>query len=699
MTETLSERLRAAALLDTHFAVPAERDELVLLLHDAAEELDAIRQRAETALVSGPQPSARAAVNAWMDVFVARSQYFEDTLAKANDKIRDLKRDCIDAGLALQGMRQDNETLRNMLIEARRLVDVGLAARREFLEQAVCHPGPPASEHEDYDPEAPLGELEAAVLERMDLELKAERELWDIRKLCEEALGRTPDPARATIQVVRELLTQPTVMQRLNEQCRDRRQAERAALATPLGEMPVVRPEHFAGPFPAISGYVKRTREARAATIDQALRMLKPGQSLAVHDEPERVDILFLDPGQYPPLGQTWTVYGPAVLDDLPAALAGGSEIHQDAIAAHIKAHGGDPAAATVAQIADALNAVDPNATYKPNAAGNGLDWSPVRRAGVGGSVRIVGGDPGIAEALGLPRPLTPREQDIHDRLECAGAAGHAPKYAYRIDDRLIFSPAFASEPEARRAVAILHARDTAPDVSPAVAAGMATLRANSADRSPGPHPKAEEWQKLIDGLRGSPEQALDGIVAKYGGALNDPETRKRIQGDIASFMASLKDPPPPRVAIDHDKSDLEGGKIAFKVLVSPELAVAVERQREGDAAARLRRTMAEASAEHEGDEATRRRYRPTPPLASVLAGARAHHRRQHGEEYMTPEDIERLRDEEAERAVKTRQVHTLGSPVITIAPGVGNLPAEPLTPEQEAEREERLERFDHDWD
>ena len=49
---------------------------------------------------------------------------------------------------------------------------------------------------------------------------------------------------------------------------------------------------------------------------------------------------------------------------------------HQDAVAAHIKAHGGDPASATVAQIADAMNAVDPNATYKPNAEGNGLDWS-----------------------------------------------------------------------------------------------------------------------------------------------------------------------------------------------------------------------------------------------------------------------------------------------------------------------------------
>jgi len=56
---------------------------------------------------------------------------------------------------------------------------------------------------------------------------------------------------------------------------------------------------------------VERAAGGRAATVDQALRMLKDGQRLAVHDEPERVDILFLDPGQEPPLGQDWTVYGP----------------------------------------------------------------------------------------------------------------------------------------------------------------------------------------------------------------------------------------------------------------------------------------------------------------------------------------------------------------------------------------------------
>lgn len=403
--------------------------------------------------------------------------------------------------------RANTETLRKMLIEARGLVDAGLAARRAFLERAVCHPGPPLSETEGYDPDAPVGELEAAILERLDHETEDRRDLWDIRKRCEEALGRTPDPARKTMQVVLDLCAYAEAARTYRANMEDP-PADLEAHERAFG-WPVVRPEHFAGPFPALSGYVKRTRKARAATIDQALRMLKPGQSLAVHDEPERVDILFLDPGQCPPLGQTWTVYTmspDATLGSLrtiggtPAggemACATGSELRQDAIAEHIRAHGGDPAAATVAQIADALNAVDPNATYKPNAAGNGLDWSPVHRAGVGGTIRIVDGDPGALASLGLP-------------------------------------------------------------LRPAVAAHMATLRANSADRSPGP---------------------------------------------------------------------------------------------------RLRRTMAEASAEHEGDAVTRQMYRPM-------------------------------------METRRRQTYRPGSPIPERAPADYH-PAEYMTPEQEAEAVEQAERF-----
>lgn len=548
MTETLSERLRAAALLDAHFAVPAERDELVLLLHDAAEDLDAICQRAETALVAGPQPSARAAVDAWMDVFVARSQYFEDTLTKANDKIRDLKRDCIDAGLALQGMRQDNETLRKMLVHAGEHATAVFAEWRAFLERAVCHPGPPLSETEGYDPDAPVGELEAAILERLDHETEDRRDLWDIRKRCEEALGRTPDPARKTMQVVLDLCAYAEAARTYRANMEDP-PADLEAHERAFG-WPVVRPEHFAGPFPAISGYVKRTREARAATIDQALRMLKDGQRLAVHDEPERVDILFLDPGQDPPLGQTWTIYGPLS-----------------------------------AEYREAFNA-------------------------------------------------------SLDRQRCAAAGG---------------------------------------ELRPAVATHMATLQANHVDRTSTPHPKAAEFQKLIDDLRGENQPVddapspradeLDALIAglrdKIGeDARNTPETRARILASVADFMASKEAAEPvPAVTLDEVNSDLPNGKVAFKVRVSPELAAAVERQREEDGAARLRRTMAEASAEHEGDDATRRMYRPMMEMYRPMMETRR------------------------------RQTYRPGSPIPERAPADYH-PAEYITPEQEAEAAEQAERF-----
>ena len=258
------------------------------------------------------------------------------------------------------------EALRDMVLKEHAAAEQAEAAHRAFLERAVCHPGPPASEHEDYDPEADLGELEAAVLERMDLELEAERELRDIRKLCEEALGRTPDPARSTVQVVRDLLAQPTTMQRLNERCRERRVAERATADL----VPIVRREHFAGPFPAISGYIKRTEAARAATVDQALRMLKDGQRLAVHDEPERVDILFLDPGQEPPLGQEWTVYGPQRgpwLTPGSIRVAGGNPETIAALGLGEAASAPHPKAAEFQKLVDGLRDRHPKLeTYRP---------------------------------------------------------------------------------------------------------------------------------------------------------------------------------------------------------------------------------------------------------------------------------------------------------------------------------------------
>jgi hypothetical protein len=67
-----------------------------------------------------------------------------------------------------------------LFFEAADALDHAATERRAFLARAVCHPGPPLSETEDYDPETPLGELEAAILERMDHETEDRRDLWDI---------------------------------------------------------------------------------------------------------------------------------------------------------------------------------------------------------------------------------------------------------------------------------------------------------------------------------------------------------------------------------------------------------------------------------------------------------------------------------------------------------------------------------------
>jgi len=70
-------------------------------------------------------------------------------------------------------------------------------------------------------------------------------------------------------------------------------------------------------------------RALRARVIDEALRGLRPGQRLAVRDELVVGDggssvalyTLILDPGESPPLGYAWTVYGPRPSDDEVARL------------------------------------------------------------------------------------------------------------------------------------------------------------------------------------------------------------------------------------------------------------------------------------------------------------------------------------------------------------------------------------------
>ncbi len=111
--------------------------------------------------------------------------------------------------LALEADVADEEGtawLADLLREAAVTLQQDAATRRAFLERAVCHPGPPMSEQEDYDPDADLDELEGSVLERMDMETRWHRELMEIRREAEGILARTPDPSRSTVQVFKDFV-------------------------------------------------------------------------------------------------------------------------------------------------------------------------------------------------------------------------------------------------------------------------------------------------------------------------------------------------------------------------------------------------------------------------------------------------------------------------------------------------------------
>ena len=51
-----------------------------------------------------------------------------------------------------------------------------------------------------------MAELETQVIERLDREMRLEREVWDIRALAEKQIGRDADPARGSIEVVRDMV-------------------------------------------------------------------------------------------------------------------------------------------------------------------------------------------------------------------------------------------------------------------------------------------------------------------------------------------------------------------------------------------------------------------------------------------------------------------------------------------------------------
>jgi hypothetical protein len=238
---------------------------------------------------------------------------------------------------------QRNPILAALLREAAEHIAQQSDWRRAFLERAVCHPGPPMSEQEDYDPDADLSELEGSVLERMDMETRWHRELMEIRREAEDILARAPDPSRSTVQVFKDLLAHFIAFHQHLE--------ERVTAAIALLNSSLVSREN----------------------IERAELLLRRGAAVDVDNGPS------------------------------------------DAVAEHILAAGGDPESATVAQIADALNATSEGVTFTVNEAGDGVNWR-IDQKGVASTIEVVGGDR-IAE-LGLAPPAVKLQWDSPDTFE-----------------------------------------------------------------------------------------------------------------------------------------------------------------------------------------------------------------------------------------------------------------------------------------
>jgi len=89
------------------------------------------------------------------------------------------------------------EAVRVMGGTAADLAAVHADPERRWLEAAVSHPGPPASEEEGYDPARDLDDYRSSILERLDNELRFHGELMDIRRAV---LG--PDHHKVQISTV-----------------------------------------------------------------------------------------------------------------------------------------------------------------------------------------------------------------------------------------------------------------------------------------------------------------------------------------------------------------------------------------------------------------------------------------------------------------------------------------------------------------
>jgi hypothetical protein len=315
-------------------------------------------------------------------------------------------------------------------------------ARRRFLEAAVCHPGPPLSETEDYDPDADLSDLEGSVLERMDMETRWHRELMEIRREAEGILARTPDPSRSTVQVFKDLLAHFIAFHQhleervtaANEQVASTKRAALDALSdasmgfrevevrAEIAERDLARWRGWGATwsrYPDGPDDESRAMDCDGLRLAIAEKLIRgPGLLAMLRRRCERYEGWWSLPlAQRHPLGPEFSdgvgssrpdlaeieqIVNNALAERYPnggyheetmplvervrreigrgLATLGDLNAERNAVAEHIRAAGGDPENATVAQIADAMNATSEGVTFTPNEAGDGLEHAPDQR-------------------------------------------------------------------------------------------------------------------------------------------------------------------------------------------------------------------------------------------------------------------------------------------------------------------------------
>lgn len=266
-----------------------------------------------------------------------------------------------------------------------------LAGERRWLEKAVGHPGPPASEFDGYDPRTDLSEYRAAILERLDNEVRFHGELMDIRRavlgpdhhkmqmstvtavadLLQEArlfrqFAAAPSLLRLATHLLPEFASDDAEMDAMvvdleafgfgKDDPETRVLLEHMNLSSGDADWPMFNSAYVIAGLRRFQDHIAKARrkaeisvqEQRTASaggagcelpatfqeaarkamrllndeIETRLRALKPGHRLAMATTPShggmQARFFVLRPGQDPPLGTAWTIWGPPPTISVP---------------------------------------------------------------------------------------------------------------------------------------------------------------------------------------------------------------------------------------------------------------------------------------------------------------------------------------------------------------------------------------------